>query len=58
MIDEDKIRDLENELDKKYQEAQDNYNKYLAMQRKSDLTADELNKLKDEIDNERRKTLA
>jgi hypothetical protein len=28
------------------------------MQRQSDLTADELNKLKDEIDNERRKTLA
>jgi len=47
MADEDKIKDLENALNKKYAEAQDNYDKYLAMQRKSDLTADELAKLKD-----------
>lgn len=58
MLDEDKIDALEKELDKKYKEAADNYNKYLAMQRKSDLTADELEKLKGEIEDERRKTLA
>ena len=40
MADEDKIRDLKKALDKKYKEAEDNYNKYLGMQRVSDLTAD------------------
>jgi hypothetical protein len=38
MLDEQRIRELEAEIERKYQEANENYQNYLALQRKSELT--------------------
>lgn len=57
MLDVEKIKRLELELQKKVDEAGNNYKNYMAMQRKSELTGEEIQKIKDEIEKERRRTL-
>ena len=57
MLDVEKIKRLEVELKRKVQEAGSNYDNYAAMQRKSELTAEEVRKIKEEMERERRKTM-
>ena len=38
MLDEQRIRELESQIEQKYNEANENYQNYLALQRKSELT--------------------
>lgn len=52
--DEAKIRQLEYELNRKVEEAADNYKNMMSAQRKSQLTEEEIQKLKIEIEKERR----
>ena len=52
--DEAKIRQLEYELNRKVEEAADNYKNMMSAQRKSQLTEEEIQKLKIEIERERR----
>ena len=40
MLDEDRIRNLENKLEEKVREAGENYKNHMALQRKSELTVD------------------
>jgi hypothetical protein len=47
MLDIEKIKRLEGELQKRIQESGANYENYMAMQRKSDLTAEEVRKIKE-----------
>lgn len=47
MIDEKKIKDLETELQKRVMEAGENYKKMIAAQRKSELTLEEIQRLKE-----------
>lgn len=54
MLDEQRIRELESEIEQKYQEANENYQNYLALQRKSELTLEEIERLKNEMERERR----
>lgn len=57
MLDVEKIKRLEVELKKKVQEAGSNYDNFAAMQRKSELTAQEVRKIKEEMERERRNTM-
>lgn len=58
MIDEAKIKQLEADLQKRVIEAGENYKKMMAAQRKSELTLEEIEKLKEEMERERRQTMA
>ena len=58
MLDEERIRSLESKLEDKVREAGDNYKNYMSLQRKSELTADEIERLKAEMEKERRQTMA
>ena len=58
MLDIEKIKRLEGEIQRKVQESGSNYESYMAMQRKSELTAEEIRKIKEEMERERRKTLS
>lgn len=57
LLDVEKIKRLEAELQHKVQQAGDNYENFMAMQRKSELTAEEIQKIKDQIEKQRRRTL-
>lgn len=57
MLDVEKIKRLEVELNKRVQEAGQHYQNFAAMQRKSELTAEEIQKIKEEMERERRRTL-
>ena len=48
---------MEDLLEKKIKEAEDNYKNYIDQKRLSDLNADEIKKLHDLIDKERRDTM-
>ena len=54
MLDEGRIKQLEGELQRRVQEAGENYKNMMAAQRKSELTLEEIEKLKAEMERERR----
>ena len=58
MLDEGKIRQLEGQLQRRVQEAGENYRNMMAAQRKSELTLEEIEKLKADMERERRETMA
>ena len=54
MLDMNRIRQLEGDLQRKIQEAGENYRNIMSAQRKSELTLEEIEKLKAEMERERR----
>ena len=54
MLDMNRIRQLEGDLQRKVQEAGENYRNIMSAQRKSELTLEEIEKLKAEMERERR----
>jgi chromosome segregation ATPase len=58
MLDEQRLRQLEKELEARVDEAGANYEKYIAAQQHYELSSDEIERLKQELERERRTTMA